>query len=119
MNPERPFFSDKRKRAGLIRRIGNLAQKLDGPDPELFVMYLIATDNKTPEGQTNHLKAMMASHLKFVSDFDPSQMALIATWTGVSGDLANLRTYPDILRAPETMQAAFVDIARVTQKALE
>jgi hypothetical protein len=121
MTPEVPFFANRRKRAGLVRRIGNLAEKLPaGPDPDFAAMHMIATHKTTPKPEAAHLKEMMAGQLEFVSPLTRTEARLIAQQAGVAIEYVNQTNYKgDIKRAPETMRAAFVDIAALARRTLE
>lgn len=121
MSPEVPFFQDRRKRAGLVRRIGNLAAKIkSGTDNELIAMHTELDRYGIPPGEAQHLRRVMACHLEFVAALSGPEASLIAKKTGVTIELANLRGLKsDLSDAPEVMAAAFTDASAIAGKAME
>jgi hypothetical protein len=117
--PEKPFFEDKRRRAGLIRRVGNLAAKVDASDPHFLAMYIESTSQDINPIKQTFLKHMMACHLEFVSPLTRVGVNHLATRAGVQIELVNLRNLEDDLsNAPEIVQAAFSDTATIAKKVI-
>ena len=122
MSPEAsPFFANRHKRAGLRRRIGNLAAKQPRSlDSDLVAMRILATDETTPREEVAYLKEMMASQLRFVSPLTLDQAKLTARTVEVTVEFANQATY---LERPylvsEEARAVFDDIAALAMRDIE
>jgi hypothetical protein len=116
---EKPFFQDRRKRAGMVRRVGNLAAKISSTDSELVALHaeLVETDESV---KSSFLKQVIACHLEFISPVSRQEATQLAKTAGVGTELANLRNLrPDLSNAPEIVQAAFTDAATIVKRGME
>jgi hypothetical protein len=116
VSPEAAFYQNRRKRAGMVRRIGNLASKIKSSDRELVAMHseLLQVDNAC---EAIFLRHVIAAHLEFVSPLRPGEVSQIAKTAGVAEELAGLRRLKeDLSDSPPIIQAAFADVAKIAVK---
>lgn len=120
MSPEVPFFMNRRRRAGLVRRVGNLAAALKTQDNELVAMEAEMIRPGISNSEKSHIKQMIACHLEFVADLSPAQARQLALSRGVQIEYANLpKSDMDPAKYPEVVGAALADVAAIVKRSME